>query len=116
MLRNFNSFIVRQLPSVQTPDRRWALFSIILSVVLSLFAIAISWWALHSTDGGGWMLIVAIFFSALAIVGIAYLIYLGFYWSRHPHRDETTDKQLKEDIRELIEEIRQDRDERNNSK
>ena len=116
MVKNFSRFVVRQLPSIQTPDRRWALFSIVLSITLSLFAIAISWWVLHSTDGGGWMLIFAIFFSALALVGIAYLIYLGIYWSRHPHSDEAINKQLIDKVNELIEEIRQDRNERTKSK
>ncbi len=115
-------FLFLSLPSIADTQRRWALFQVILSLVFFVTAIAVGVLTIDISKVGGVIMAVAVFLFALGFLGLAYAIGIGLYWFKPRYTlnkdDETKraerDDRLHEDIHSLIQEMRRDRDERNN--
>jgi hypothetical protein len=97
----FRKQIFEEYPSVQTPDRRWGLFAIVLSITALCISVTVSWIPLKETTGGELLFILGLFFAVLAVFGIGYMIFLSAYWRKHPNTSEEVLRNLDKDIQDL---------------
>jgi len=122
----------KSIYTATSPDARWGVFAILFSVPWALWAFAFSFYSIYkwgATMTPTIWLGLAIFFGILGFVILAFSISLGIYWIKHPRKDvvggqltdikeaiDNFEKQLNDKnnaINNLINEIRQERDERN---
>jgi len=116
-------FFTFSLPSIRDYPRRWALFQVILSLAFFFAAIAVGLLAVDMSQVESAIMAIAIALFGLAVLCLLYAIAVGLHWysEKNTVTDNTEaerikrDDKLHEDIQALIQEIRQERDERKRS-
>ncbi len=112
------------LPSIQKAEKRWALFQILLSFVFLFVAVAVGILTIDTSTVTGGIMVAAIMLFGFGLLALVYAFGIGMYWFKPKHpidNDEEAkrakrDDRLHEDIQALIKEMRQDRNERRESR
>ena len=115
------TFLLCSIPSISGIQRRWAFFQIILSLIFFCFAITIGVLTIDISTVSGGIMIIAVIFFMLGLFGLTYAFWIGSCWfyPKYPiNKDDEAkrverDDRLHDDIHSLIQEMRQDRYERN---
>jgi hypothetical protein len=123
-------FLFVSAPSISRSESRWALSQVVLSFVFFFVAIAVGIAAIDISRVGGDAMIAFWMLLGLAFLSFSYAVGLGIHWVKKDTREGSKEDELRgvittlaesiskstetthNDIQSLVDEIRQDRDER----
>ncbi len=102
-------FVDKRLSGNSTAAR-WGIFATTFSIGWAFLAFAHSFYA---TDSGGGMMLAAWIFGVVGIGLLVFATVVGIYWFTHPLIDTTPERlgNIESSLKDLIQEIRRDRNE-----